>query len=249
MPTMKKINICGVNFSNISSIELGSILKEKLQGVPENYFIVTPNVDFIVRANSDTKFRNVLNNSDLSLCDSAIGRVAAILLKNRIKEKITGSDLLKIISSNLERKTNCFVLGATEEIVKIFSYKLEQLYHNVKIAGFNHGYFGEDKDKRIINMINSANPDILIIGMGSPKQELWVDKNKRFLKVKIIMCVGGVLDVMAGKTRRAPVWIQKICLEWLWRLMQDPKRLWKRYLVHDMKFFYLLLQESLRNKS
>ena len=249
MHSMKKINICGVIFSNISSRELKDILKKKLQESAQNYFIVTPNVDFIVRANSDTKFRDILNSSDLSLCDSAIVKFASTFLGDRIEEKITGSDLLKIICSNLEWKTNYFVLGATEEIVKTFAYRLDQLYPNVKIAGFHHGYFGEDKDKRIINMINSANSDILIIGMGSPRQELWVDKNKGFLKVKIILCVGGILDVLAGKIKRAPVWMQKVSLEWFWRLIQDPKRLWKRYLIDDMKFFYLLFKESLKSKS
>ena len=249
MPSMKKINICGVHFSNISSRELKDILKEKLRESAQNYFIVTPNVDFIVRANSDTKFRNVLNNSDLSLCDSEIVKTASTFLGNRIEEKITGLDLLKFICSNLEWKTNYFVLGATKEIVKISAYKLEQLYPNVKITGFHHGYFGEDKDRRIINMINSANSDILIIGMGSPRQELWVDKNKGLLKVKIIICVGGILDVLAGKIKRAPVWMQRVSLEWFWRLIQDPKRLWKRYLIDDMKFFYFLLKEGVKNKS
>ena len=98
-------------------------------------------------------------------------------------------------------------------------------------------------------MINSANSDILIIGMGSPRQELWVDKNKGFLKVRIILCVGGILDVLAGKIKRAPVWMQRVSLEWFWRFIQDPKRLWKRYLIDDMKFFYLLFKESLKNKS
>ena len=101
MPSMKKINICGVHFSNISSRELKDILKEKLRESAQNYFIVTPNVDFIVRANSDTKFRNVLNNSDLSLCDSEIVKTASTFLGNRIEEKITGLDLLKFICFNL----------------------------------------------------------------------------------------------------------------------------------------------------
>jgi N-acetylglucosaminyldiphosphoundecaprenol N-acetyl-beta-D-mannosaminyltransferase len=249
MPSMKKINICGVDFSNISSRELMYILKEKLRGSAQNCFIVTPNVDFIVRANSDIKFREVLNSSELSLCDSAIVKIASTFLGNEIEEKITGSDLLNIVCTNLEGKTNFFVLGAKQEIVKISAHNLEQMYPNVNITGFHHGYFGENKDRRIINMINASNPEVLIIGMGSPRQELWVDKNKGFLKIKIILCVGGILDVLAGKIKRAPAWMQKAGLEWFWRLIKDPKRLWKRYLIDDMHFFYLLLKESVKNKS
>lgn len=248
MLTMKKINICGVNFSNISSTELRNVLEEKLNGPAQNYFIVNPNVDFIVRANSNDNFRDVLNRANLSLCDSEIVKITASFLGNSIKEKITGWDLLKIICTSLGAKHNCFILGAKEEIVKISAHKLEQFYSDVEKVRFHHGYFGEDKDREIISMINSVNTEILIIGMGSPRQELWVDKNRRFLKVKIIVCIGGIIDILAGKSQRAPIWMQRIGLEWFWRLTQEPKRLWKRYLITDMKYFYLLLREWIKNK-
>lgn len=243
MPTMKKINICGVSFNNIHRGELGNILKEKLRGSARNYFIVTPNVDFVVRANSDTNFRNILNKADLSLCDSVIVKNAARFLGKNIEEKITGWDLLKLVCADLRVKSNYFILGATEENVQMSAAGLEQFYPSVKIVGFHHGYFGEDKDEEIINRINSVNTDVLIIGMGSPRQELWVDRNKKLLKVKIIICVGGIIDILAGNAQRAPVWMQRIGMEWSWRLGKEPGRLWKRYLIDDMKFFYLLKKD------
>jgi len=243
MLTTKKINICGVNFDNISRSKLRNILRERLKGSAQNYFIVTPNVDFIVRDNSDINFRNILNRADLSLCDSAIVRNAGFFLGKNIKEKITGWDLLELICANLGMESNCFILGATQEVVKISTNKLEQFYPDVRIVGFHHGYFEKNEDGEIVTMINSANTDILIVAMGSPRQELWVDENKKFLKTKIIICVGGIIDLLAGKAKRAPVWMQGIGLEWFWRLIKEPKRLWKRYLIDDMKFFYLLLKD------
>lgn len=248
MLTMKKINICGVSFNNISAEELKDAIEERLSGDGRNYFIVTPNVDFIVRANSNASFRDILNKADLSLCDSAIVKMASPFLGKKIQERITGFDLLRIICSNLKRENNCFILGGKQDIVTISAERLKLNYPDIKIAGFHHGYFEERKDRGIIDLINTANTDILIIGMGSPKQELWVAKNKKFLKVRIIICIGGIIDILAGKTRRAPRWMQRIGLEWFWRLIQEPKRLWKRYLIDDMKFFSLVLKEKIKIK-
>jgi N-acetylglucosaminyldiphosphoundecaprenol N-acetyl-beta-D-mannosaminyltransferase len=248
MPTMKGTNICGVKFSDVSIRELRNILVKRLKGPDYNYFIVTPNVDFIVRAKNNAHFQDILNKADLSLCDSEIVKIAASFLGYNIKEKITGWDLLTVICKRLGRKSKYFILGGNEEDIIIAAHELERSNSDVKIVGFHHGYFGKDKDREIISIINSVNTDILIIGMGSPRQELWVDKNKEFLKTKIIMCVGGIIDIVAGKTNRAPVWMQKAGLEWSWRLILEPKRLWRRYLIDDMGFFYLLLKERLKNK-
>lgn len=248
MRTMKKINICGVNFNNISAEELKDAIEERLSGDSHNYFIVTPNVDFVVRANSNVGFRDIVNKADLSLCDSAIIKMASLFLGKKIQEKVTGSDLLRIICSNPKRENNCFILGGKQDVAKISAERLKKNYPNTKIAGFHHGYFEEERDRKIIDLINTSNADILIIGMGSPKQELWVDENRKFLKVKIIMCVGGIVDLLAGKVKRAPVWMQRNSLEWFWRLIQEPKRLWKRYLIDDMKFFSLVLKEKIKIK-
>jgi len=244
---MKKINICGVSFDNILNSELRNIIKEILISPARNAFIVTPNVDFIVRAHKDENFRNLINKADLSLCDSAIVKIASKILRNGLKEKITGTDLLHLVCQKGEEKNNFFALGSTEENIKKAVAKLRELFPDIRIGGFHHGYFG--KDKEIVKKINSANTDILIIGTGSPKQEFWVGKNRELLNVKIIMCVGGLLDVLAEKVKRAPVWMQRIGLEWFWRLIHEPRRLWKRYFVDDMKFFYLLLKQIIMGKS
>lgn len=247
MPTIKKTNICGVNFNNINNSELKNIIKEILNTSAKNYLIVTPNVDFIVRANDDDNFRDLINNADLSLCDSTIVKIAALILRIRLKEKITGTDLLHTVCHTVKEKNKCFVLGSTEENIKKSADKMKELFPNICIGGFHHGYFKEDKE--VIHKINSASTEVLMIGMGSPKQEFWINDNRKFLKVKIIICIGGLLDVLAGKVKRAPEWMQKIGLEWSWRLIHEPHRLWKRYFVDDMKFFYLLLKQVITGKS
>lgn len=247
MPIMKKINICGVNFDNIYNSELRNIIKEILNTPARNYFIVTPNVDFIVRAHNDENFRNLINKAGLSLCDSAIVKTAAGILRSGFKEKITGTDLLHTVCQTVEEKNKCFILGSAEENLKKAVDKLRELFPDICIGGFHHGYFSEDKE--IVDKINSANTNVLIIGMGSPKQEFWIEENLELLNVKIIMCVGGILDVLAGEVKRAPVWMQRIGLEWFWRLIHEPRRLLKRYIVDDMKFFYLLFKQIIMGKS
>lgn len=243
MPIMRKTNICGVSFDNITNKELGNIIKEILNSPAKGCFIVTPNVDFIVRAHRNENFRNVINKADLSLCDSAIVKIAARISHNNLKEKITGTDLLRTVCQTAEEKNKFFVLGSKEENIKKAVDKLRELFPNICISGFHHGYFKEDKE--VVDKINSAKTDVLLIGMGSPKQEFWVRENRGLLNVKIIMCIGGLLEVLAGKVRRAPGWMQRVGLEWFWRLVHEPRRLWKRYIVDDMKFFYLLFKQIL----
>jgi N-acetylglucosaminyldiphosphoundecaprenol N-acetyl-beta-D-mannosaminyltransferase len=172
----------------------------------------------------------------------------SFFLGKSIKAKITGEDLLKIICSNSEVGSNYFLLGATKAVIGRSVQTLRRLYPKINIVGFYHGYFALDKDNEIVQMINSVCTDVLVVGMGSPRQELWVDKNKASLKAKVIICVGGVLDVLAGKTRRAPLWMQKAGLEWFWRVQQEPKRLWKRYLIDDIKIFFLIFKQIVKNK-
>ncbi len=244
MRTTKKINICGIKFDNVSNDELLEEITSRLTGERSNCFIVTPNVDFIVKASKDYKFGKIINEADLSLCDSSIIRLASHFLNKNIKERITGYDVLDTVCKAGIKKHKYFILGGKQGIAEKAALNLQKRYSNVEIAGYYHGYFTGDQEEAVLNLINSSHTDVLVVGMGVPRQEQWVAKSRNMLKTKIIVCIGGIVDLLAGSSTRAPRWMQNMYIEWLWRLIKEPRRLGKRYLIDDMQFFYLVYKEK-----
>ena len=240
---MDTVNICGIKFNNITKIELKDYLFFESE-TGKKHFIVTPNVDFIVRANNDERFKQIINKSDISLCDSAVVyKTSKILKGSNLKDVITGYDAMTILLERADlRKEKIYLLGSTEENVYKAIEAIASQYLNLKIAGYSSGFFNVDHDSHwIIDNINNSGAEYLFIGMGSPRQEYWGNKYKNYLKPKYIISVGGLFDIFSGKTKRAPIIFQKLSLEWLWRFLCEPKRLWKRYFVEDIVFFKLLL--------
>lgn len=238
---MQKINICGVRFDNICKKELLYFFNQEYN---EPKIIVTPNVDFIVRANRNNFFRKIILNADLSICDSSILYYFSYLLKYKVNTILTGDIATKIIFK-IANKNNSgiFLLGGTNKVLNCAKGNLIKKYPNLKISGIQNGYFNETESDRLIKKINDSNSSFLLVGMGSPKQEEWCYINKDKLNTKFIICIGGLLNIFSGNSKRAPIIFQKIALEWLWRLLSEPKRLWKRYLIEDIFFFPLILKQ------
>jgi N-acetylglucosaminyldiphosphoundecaprenol N-acetyl-beta-D-mannosaminyltransferase len=243
---LQKISICDIRFDNICQIELKKYFQKKNQNTK---FVVTPNVDFIARAYKNKSFKQIILNSDLSICDSSILYYFSYFLKYKIKSILTGDIATKIIF-NIARKKNegIYLLGGTDIVLKNAKQNLEKNYNDIKICGVNNGYFAENETAEIIKNINQSNSSFLLVGLGSPKQEEWCYYNKDKLNVKFIICIGGLLNIFSGNTRRAPIIIQKLALEWLWRLISEPKRLWKRYLINDFIFFPLISKQIFSRK-
>lgn len=132
-------------------------------------------------------------------------------------------------------------MGSTEKVKE----KLQQKIPSLNIVGEYHGYFDKENNKEIVNKINNCRPNILLVGMGTPKQEEWIYQNHYHLNVSLCWAVGGLFDFISGKIKRAPLWMLHCHLEWLYRLCQEPKRLWKRYIVGNLKFIYRVLKFKL----
>ena len=248
MKIIEKKSICGVDFTNISMDTLSYYLRDSLRD-SEKLFIVTPNVDFIVQAYRDVEFRSIINDADLSLCDSMIVLWASRLLGRKLETRITGFDVCEMLLNLCQdRRGKVFLLGANEEALKLSADRLTKSYPRLLVAGMRDGYFDLKKTDVIIQEINKSGAEYLFVGMGSPKQERWVYQNIDKLKVKFIVCIGGLFCVFSGQVRRAPLVIQSCGLEWAWRLLHDPQRLWKRYLIDDMKFFGILIKTILERK-
>ena len=211
----------------------------------EKSYIVTPNVDHIVKLEKDKELKQVYENAALVLADGKPLIWISKLYKNPIKEKISGSDLFPLMCEMAaNKKYSMFFLGAAEGVANRAAYNLKQKYNELNVVGtYSPPYGFEKNDKeieRIIRMINDAKPDILIVGLGCPKQEKFIYRYKEQLNVPLSLGLGASLDFEAENIKRAPKWMANHGLEWLYRMMQDPKRLIKRYLIDDVEIIKLI---------
>ena len=139
-----------------------------------------------------------------------------------------------------------FLFGAKESTLLLCRQNIERKFPNIKISGSRNGYYNPEEEKDIFDMINNSKPDILLLGMSSPKKELFFESYRHKLEARYILGVGGYFDIMSGEIKRAPRWMQDTGLEWLYRLLQEPRRLWKRYLIGIFQFFWLVTEEKFR---
>lgn len=235
---MDRIKIFGVNVNN-TTLEETSILLEKFLKGDSLRVIYTPNTEIIMAAKEDNDFRDLINRGDLVIPDG-IGLIYGSRIKKKpLKERVTGFDtsmeLLKHANTN---SYSIYLLGGKDGVAKAASEKIIMDYPNIEIAGYHHGYFkgshlglnNEPEEEKIIQEINQQKPDIIFVGFGFPKQEIWIDANRNRLNSKVIIGNGGVMDILAGNSKRAPEIFIKLNLEWFYRLLQEPSRI-KRQLV------------------
>jgi len=184
--------------------------------------IVTVNPEFILAAQKDKEFKKILNRADLSVPDGFGLKVAGIILGKKIGERITGVDLTwELAKLASEKGSSIFLLGAGAGVAEKTAKRLKLLYPHLKIAGT---YAGSPTEKGIIEKINASRADILLVAFGAPKQDKFIYHNKRKLKCRLAMGVGGTFDYISGVVHRAPAWMRSLGLEWLYRLIKQPSR-------------------------
>lgn len=209
---------------------------EKLILGNEFHYIVTPNVDHIVQLEKNEKFQQAYNASSMTLVDGQPLIWISNYLNRPIKEKISGSDFFPALCElAAEKKYRIFLLGAGEGVAEKAKKNLEKKYSGVIISGVYSPPYGFENDynevQKINNMINESNTQILAVGLGAPKQELYLFDRwlKKDLNVNLALGIGATIDFEAGNVKRAPKWMQNNGLEWTFRLFQEPGRLFKRY--------------------
>lgn len=237
-----KIDILGVKIDKITAIEtierIGQFLRSN-----SSHYIITANPEMAVEAQKDEEFRKIINNADLVVPDGFGLILASKILygKNRLTERISGIDLIFEIAKNFGNDYKIFLLGGKESVAKITAEKLKEKFPEIKIAGFFGGDASEIGDSAAILAVNVASPDILFVAYGAPKQEKWIARNlKKMPSVKLVMGVGGAFDIISGRIKRAPLWMRRFGLEWLWRLIQEPRRIGRIYNA-TIKFLWLVL--------
>lgn len=218
-----KINILGTNIDNITKEEalanVLSFIKSKT-----THTIYTPNSEICMEAYKNKTFQNVLNRGSLVIPDGQGVVLASKILKTPLIEKVAGFKLmLSLFNSNAS--FSCYLLGSKPGITQITKNKIIEKYKNITIKGHRDGYFEDTDISSIITQINSLNIDVLFVGLGAPKQEIFIDKYKDQLNCSVIMGIGGAFDVIAEKVTRTPEFFVKLSLEWFHRLITQPKRL------------------------
>ena len=210
----------------------------------ESHTIFFVNAHCFNIAQTNNEYRRSINDSDLSLNDGIGISIACRVAGINPLENLNGTDLIpRIIKEAAIKGVGVYLLGGEKGISENAAKKFKEDIPQVKISGTRSGYFSEDQKQEIIENINNSEAGLLILGMGVPRQELWAARNKNLLKkVRIIIAGGAILDFTAGKVKRAPLWLRKIRLEWLYRLYLEPKRLWKRYIIGNMVFFYYIFK-------
>jgi N-acetylglucosaminyldiphosphoundecaprenol N-acetyl-beta-D-mannosaminyltransferase len=219
--------------------ELDHILIEKDRKVS----IFTPNVDHIITLESDTSVKQVYMNTEILTADGWPVVMVSKLKKNKVP-KITGVDLMDgLLKISEVRRLSVFFLGGTECTLEHMAQNIGHDFKNIRKIGYHNGYFDENENNSIIELINSYMPDILFVGMGHPKQEKWVYENKDRLNASVILAVGGAFRIFSKEIKRAPLIVQKLGMEWFWRFIKEPKRLFYRYFVKYPKFIGIALRE------
>ena len=242
---MKNNRVCilGCEIDNLSMQETLDAI-EKMVNSDKHHQHVVVNVDKIVKANRNPGLKRVINDCSLINVDGMPVVWASRLLGKPLKERVTGIDLFcNLIELSEKRRWRVFLLGAQEEVVRKVVAVFKDKYPRLDIVGYRNGYWNADEEQSIVEYVRDKKPDLLFVAISSPKKEKFLGLHQQFMKVPFSMGVGGTFDVVAGITRRAPRWIQNTGLEWFYRFLQEPRRMFHRYFVEDVYFFWLLAKE------
>ncbi|MHB1049603.1 MAG: WecB/TagA/CpsF family glycosyltransferase [Bacteroidota bacterium] len=233
-----------ISVANTDVIDLLRVMKRGI--------VVTPNADHLMLLQKDEELYRIYCDAEYKILDSQVLYLFYKLIGKPFREKISGADLLPLYCDyhQSDTYTNIFMLGGIGDVAQRAKSILNSRYNRKMIVGAYSPSIGFEENKeensRIIDMINSTNANILFIGVGTPKQEKWISHYKHLLKnIDLILCVGASLDFITGNQKRAPKILQKSGFEWAYRLLKDPRRLFYRYLIRDIKIFYYLLLEAL----
>ncbi len=246
--TEEKI-ILNARIHNLSMQETLGLISNSISNNEQLHQVVV-NAGKIVAMQKDLQLRQSVNGSDLINADGQAVVWASKVLGKSLKERVAGIDLMSnLVKLAYDKKYKIFFFGAKEEVVKEVVNRYSKQYSTDIIAGYRNGYFKKEEEQDIAREIANSGANILFVAISSPTKENFLYENKELLKkVNFIMGVGGSFDVVSGKVKRAPLWMQNYGLEWFYRFAQEPKRMWKRYLVGNSKFIWLVFKERIYSK-
>lgn len=242
-------HIAGIPVANLSEDEAVATI-DKLISEGGSHHAAVVNAAKIVAANRDERLKQVLLEADLVTADGMSVVWASRFLGQPLKERVTGIELFqRLVGHAARRGLSVYFLGAQEESVRGVVELFRNKYPSLRIAGYRNGYFEESESQSVCEAIRLGAADLLFVALGSPNQEYWIASNVERTGVRFAMGVGGSFDHLSGLARRAPRGMQRSGLEWLYRLVRQPRRLWRRYLIGNSTFIWLIVWQRIRARS
>ena len=243
------VNIFDLNFDNLTMEDAISKLLNSIttKNKKKVYFV---NPDCLNKIFEDKSYFEVLRNGDYVFPDGIGVNIACKILRNPLKANINGTDMLPFICEMVnDNKSSIFLLGGKPGVAEKMKENLESKYSGLKISGIQDGYFNrETESQKVIEHINSSGADVLLVAFGAPLQEKWISENCDKLNPYVQMGVGGLFDFYSSNVKRAPKWMREVGLEWVFRMIQEPKRLWRRYIIGNPVFLYRVLRWKFTRK-
>ena len=248
---IERFEILGVQFSAINLNDASRVIEDLIEQKKKGYVCVCP-VSTILECIRDDHFRRIVNEATLVTPD---GMPSVWIGKRRgfkSMERVYGPDLMLAVCDLSRRKGyRHYFYGATDEVLNSLELKLKERFPQLNVCGKFAPPFRpltEKEDEEIMKIINQSAPDVLWVGLGSPKQDLWISSHRQTLDVPVMLAVGAAFDFLSGAKPQAPRWMQLSGLEWLFRLCTEPARLWRRYLIGNTQFILLMLKDAIRKK-
>jgi N-acetylglucosaminyldiphosphoundecaprenol N-acetyl-beta-D-mannosaminyltransferase len=243
-----RAHILGCVFDRLSMAETIARIEEIIAARrPSQHLAIS--ATNVVAVHDDPRLRRIMHECAIVSADGQGIVWASRLLGDPLPERVNAADLMEALFPVAEaRGYRVYVLGARQEVLERAISNLRRQFPKLEIAGYRNGYFGSEDDAEVVEHVRGAGADLLFAAMSSPKKEYWLSENKHELGVPFVMGVGGAIDAVAGLTRRAPVWVRKIGMEWFFRMIQEPRRLARRFVVGNAKFLRILLGELARSR-
>lgn len=245
-----RVDLFGVS---IDAVSMDEAVRRVLSWIDEPFkacrYVVTPNADHTVMLQEHQGLRDAYLKADMVLADGFPVILASRLLGRRLPERVAGSDLVPAVfaAADPKRPLRTFLLGAAPGVAERAAERVEATWPGVDVVDTYSPPFGFEHDEveqeRILTLVRAARPDVLVVGLGAPKQEVWVHKQRGKIEASVVLCVGATIDFLAGERSRAPVWLQRIHLEWFYRMMGEPRRLFWRYARDAWVFPQLVWRE------
>ena len=200
-------------------------------------------------AEGDIEYKNILNRADIVYADGQAIVWGARFLGTPLPERVNAGDFwVEFCERCAQQGLSLYLLGSYPQVAETIKNQIQSRMPSVKIAGVHHGFFTPEEESKVIDNINTSGADIVLVGMSVPLQEKWVEAHRDEIQAPVIWCVGALFEYYAGHRRRAPQWMRKCGLEWVFRLALEPRRLWRRYIIGNPLFLYRLVRFKMKKK-
>jgi N-acetylglucosaminyldiphosphoundecaprenol N-acetyl-beta-D-mannosaminyltransferase len=243
-----RICLLGIPVNNLQMKNSVDSILSRLDGGPPAW-VAFVNANCANIAYQNPEYRRILSNADYVFADGIGMRLAGRWLGQPLRDNVNGTDLFPLLCARLAHTPHrLFLLGGRSGVADRVKQWVQTLYPDVIVCGTCDGFFSAEESPEIVRRIRESRTDLLLVGLGAPAQEIWIAKNLAGTNARVAIGVGGLFDFYGGQVRRAPKWVRKINLEWLFRLLQEPDRLWRRYLIGNPVFLWRVFRARSRHE-